>query len=358
MNNQQSSKTVVLGQQLADARKHEQARLQSGNALVSPLPQNNYEPRVGEWELLNPVPLDLDVQIRKVCKTFANLTEAERTNFTSAISMNEFYKLLNFARRAAVFALRSKDAELLQDGITALAMIEAKRTDYRDILMAIALLYHTASQISVDADSVFRNTAKIAEPETRDFMIGFAGGSERYKSLKDSWGYLEVETAFGRGFVRWGFQPYAPQTELLTTGTKIASIIEADSYRTNYIEIATQLPDVWLKTPEPSPLKETLAKVCAGATINAQLLTDKHAEAMSQQFTVFLVELDLPDSANILLKLSQSKKPKSYSMLGVAVDRIFCLVIARSFVQGVAGFENSESLNRFQKQIQQAISQT
>ena len=42
--------------------------------------------------------------------------------------MDEFYKLLKFAQRLAVFALRNKDAELVQDGLTALAMIEAKRT--------------------------------------------------------------------------------------------------------------------------------------------------------------------------------------------------------------------------------------
>lgn len=272
--------------------------------------------------------------------------------------MDEFYKLIEFARRVAVFALRDKDAELLRDGLTALAMIEAKRTDFRDILWALALLHHTGSRIGVDADSLIRDIARIAEPETRDLLTGFAGRNERNKSLKDAWGYLEIETAFGRGFARWGFRHYAPKADLLSTAMKIASIIDSDSYRTDSIELATELPDVWLKTSEPSPLKQTLTKVCAGATIIARLPADKYAQASSQQFTVFLAEMDSPDSANILLKHSQSKKPKDYSMLGIAAGQIFCLVIARSFVQGVAAFEKNDSLNRFQKQIQQAISQT
>jgi len=200
--------------------------------------------------------------------------------------MDEFYKLIEFARRASVFALRNKDIQLLQDGLTAVTMIEAKRTDFRDILWVLALLHHTASRIGVDADSLFRNTAKIAERETRDFLTGFAGHDERYKSLKDSWGYLEVETAFGRGFARWGSRPYAPKTDLLTTAIKIASIIDADSYCTESIELATELPDVWLKTSEPSSLKQTLAKVSAGVTITARLLADKHPEANSQLFIV------------------------------------------------------------------------
>jgi hypothetical protein len=358
MNNQKSNEPFVLGQQIADARTHEQARLQTGNMPPSPLPQAEYKPHLGEWELLNPAPSDFDVQIRKTCKQFAALNEADRANFTSAISMDEFYKLIEFARRVAVFALRDNDADLLQDGLTALAMIEAKRTDFRDILWALALLHHTASRIGVDADSLIRDIARIAEPETRDLFTGFAGRNERYKSLKDSWGYLEVETTSGRGFVRWGFKPYAPKTDLLTTAMRIASIIDADSYRTESIELATEPPEVWLRTSEPNPLKQMLAKVCAGAQITARLCADKHAQASSQQFTVFLIEFDSPDSANVLLKLSQSKKPKDYSMLGVVAEQVFCLVIARSFVQGVAAFENGESLNRFQKRIQYAISQT
>src|ERR1039457_7116845 len=99
MNNQKSNKPFILGQQIADARKHEQTRLQTGNTPPSPLPQGGYKPRLGEWELLNPVHSDFDIQIQKTCKLFAALSEADRANFTSAISMDEFYKVIEFARR-------------------------------------------------------------------------------------------------------------------------------------------------------------------------------------------------------------------------------------------------------------------
>ena len=101
-------------------------------------------------------------------------------------------------------------------------------------------------------------------------------------------------------------------------------------------------------------LKETLSKVRAGATVSAHFQASKNANATSQQFTVFIVEMDSPESAQVLLKLSQAKKPKDYYMLGVAGDRIFCLLIARSFVQGVESFERDESLKRFEKQIHEA----
>jgi hypothetical protein len=360
MNEYQSNEPFVLGQQSADALSQEQARLKAGNPPPSPFPNGEYEARPGECELLNPAPSDLDTQIRKACKTFSSLPQNERRKFTASISMDEFYRLITFARRSAVFALRGKDADLLQDALSALAMIETKRTDFRDVVWVLALLHHTAAQIGLDADSLIRRTSQLAEPETAKLFSDFTSGSARHKSLRDSWGYLEVETQFGRGFVRCGFRPYAPRTDLLRIAIKIASILDTDSYRTDSIEIATELPDVWLKTSDPSPLKEALSKVLGGATINARLLAEKHAAAHAQQFTIFLVETDSPETTSVLLKLSQAKRPKDLSMLGVmlgvAVERVFSLVIARSFVQGTDAFENGDSLNRFQKQIQRAIS--
>jgi hypothetical protein len=356
MGSQEPSEPFVLGQQIGNAREHEKTRLQEGNIRPSPLHGGEYEPRIGEWELLNPRPSDLDSQIRNDCRTFAALPEAQRAEFTSAISLNEFYKLITFANRVAVFALRERDADLLQDGLTALAMIEARRTDFRDILSALALLHHTATRIGVDAASVFQKTANLAEPGTRGYLAGFALRDERYKNVRDSWGYLEVDTVFGKGFVRWGFKPYAPEVDLLATSMKVAAIIDADRYRTDFIELANCLPGVWLKTPETSSLDETLSRILGGATVTARLRPDQHAGAMSQQFTIFLIETDSTDSASALLNISQSKRPKDYAMLGVAANRVFCLVIARSFVQGVDAFENGESLNRFLKPIQKAIS--
>jgi phage shock protein A len=115
--------------------------------------------------------------------------------------------------------------------------------------------------------------------EVADLMVGFAGRDARSKSLRDSWGYLEVETAFGRGFARSGFRPFAPKTDLLATAMGIASIIDADSYQTDSIELATDLPEVWLKTPDTGLLQQTLAKVRAGAAVSAHLKADKNAGA-------------------------------------------------------------------------------
>jgi hypothetical protein len=144
----------------------------------------------------------------------------------------------------------------------------------------------------------------------------------------------------------------------LAVALRIASVVDSDSYQTNHIELATDLPEIWLNGPDSGQLPQMLAKVSAGATISAHLQSDKHAQAGSQQFTIFVVQLDSRDSAETLFQLSRSKKPKDYCMLGAVAGRLFCLVIARSFVQGVASFESGESLNRFQNPLQDALGQT
>jgi len=358
MSENSSNGPFVLGQQYADALSQEQARLKAGPAPASPLPVGEYESQPREFELLNPAPSELDRLIQQSCKLFAGLPADERSKFTSAISIDEFYKLIAFAKRVSVFALRTKDAALVQDGLTALAMIEVKRTDFRDVIWVLALLNHVADRLGLDATALICSAAQLAEPETVKLMRDFANGSARHKSLRDSWGYLEVETQFGLGFARWGFRAYAPKTDLLSTAINIASLVDADSYRTDSIELATELPDVWLKTPKPNSQKQTLTKVLGCVTIDARLLADKHVQAHAQQFTIFLVEMSSSESANIVLSLSQTKKPKDYFALGVASNRVFCLVIARSFVQGTAAFETGDSLSRFRHGIQQAISQS
>src|SRR6185436_8791417 len=87
----QPTSSYVIGQQIADAEKHEKTRLKRGNLPRSPLPNGRYERKTGEWGLLNPAPSDLDTKIRESCKAFRPLSQPERVKFTSAISLDEFY---------------------------------------------------------------------------------------------------------------------------------------------------------------------------------------------------------------------------------------------------------------------------
>lgn len=353
-----NDETIVLGQQFASALVKEQERLKINPNVVSPMPKKKYNSQKGQWELLNPRPSELDTILRELCSTYTRKSNQEQSEFRSAITLDEFYTLIEFARRSAVFALRSKDPDILNTGLTSIAMIEAERTDFRDILSALALLHHSATRIGLNPSKVFANAAKIAEPGTSELITGFAQRDPESLSLRDSWGYYEVDTNYGVGFTQWGFETYSPMLDLLEIAMKIASAIEKDSYIVDSIELATDLPPFWLETPESNNLPQMLSKITGGVTVNCGLEDDKHPDAGNQLFKLFIAELDSPESAQFLLKLSFEKKPKDYCMLGFSESRLFALLIARSVMVGVDSFETNDSIKRFIKPIDKIIQET
>jgi hypothetical protein len=84
-----------------------------------------------------------------------------------------------------------------------------------------------------------------------------------------------------------------------------------------------------------------------GASIQAQLRPNEHPSYKSQVLMIFLVEMPDEAAAKELQEISVKTRPTSYSMLGVANGKFFCLVIGRSFQQGVPSFETPETLPRF-----------
>jgi hypothetical protein len=354
----ENNQPLILGQQFADAMEKEERRVKRSPDAESPMPPANYTRSRGRWDLLNPSPVELDDTLRALCASFAEMSATERGAFRGAVSLEEFYTLLTFAQRSSVFALRSASPGLLRDGLTAVAMIEADRTDFRDILMALALLHHSAARLGMDVRSEFASAAKLAEPATTELIESFASRDPESQNLRDSWGYVEVGSDAEIGFARWGFADYSPQIDLLALAKRIALAVEQDSYVVDNIELATELPSIWLESSADRSHLPLLEKALGGATISSSLEEGKQPESGPQQFTVFVVELDSAESAKHLLQMSQTKEPKGYSMIGFASDKVFALLVARSVVVGTDSIETMTSLARFRDPINLALQQT
>ena len=71
----------------------------------------------------------------------------------------------------------------------------------------------------------------------------------------------------------------------------------------------------------------------------------------NQQFTVFIVETSQTADAQTLLRLSQSEDARGHCMIGVAADRLFALIVARAFTDGVEAYETPKSLARFREEL-------
>lgn len=122
-------RTVVIGQEMANGRAAEQQRLANPPAVPSPMPAATYGADEGHLGFLNPTPLALDSQLAELCRRTAALEPSARARIRESISMDEFYTLLAFSRRMALFALRERSVGRLRDGLNAIALIELARID-------------------------------------------------------------------------------------------------------------------------------------------------------------------------------------------------------------------------------------
>ena len=66
---------------------------------------------------------------------------------------------------------------------------------------------------------------------------------------------------------------------------------------------------------------------------------------------IFLVEVEDERAAQELLDMSRKKRPTDYAVIGVSEGKLFCLVIGRSWEDGVASFETSQTLPRLTPRI-------
>ena len=251
-----------------------------------------------------------------------------------------------FGRRSAVFALRAGKTDIVEDALTAIAItVQGLQVEYREILGCLSLLYHAANRVGADADKMFRRAALLARPDVAKLIVGFADRTpEKRKS-----GYEEVETEKGTGLI--GSMAHSgkhePTIDLKMVAIEVAHLAAADKYQPRNITVGFILPSVWLSRGKNAELEKVLADVRGGANVSAKLRPGEHPKYESQQFNVFIVEASQATDAQALLRLSKSKSSLGHSMVGVAADRLFALIVVRSFVNGVEAFETPKSLTRF-----------
>jgi len=347
-----AQRPAVIGEEslrAAEAERRRKARGAAGESPMPPLPPRAAGLDLEELGLVNPRPYEFDRALSELARRYARSDARTRARMRASIESDEFSMLTAFAARAAVFGLRERSSERIADGLTALAMIEEERTDFRNALVSLSLLYHSARRIGADADKLVRAAAALAEKPVSKLLLQFITRSETMKDLRASWGYEEVETEGGLGFIDREFEPYEPTHDMKRLAIDVARFVaDDDKYQLSHLGVATKLPRVWLETGgDNSRLDAALGRVRAGASVSADLKADVRASHTSQMFVVFLLEMSDESDARTLLELSRAPARRDYASLALAEGRLFCLVAARSFEYGVKPFESSESLGRF-----------
>lgn len=347
-------RTVVIGSQIADADARERRHRQQFAHLPSPLPPRKYRPEDGETTLIDPTVLDLDRELESICARVAAFSADETRDFRNGATTADFYTLLNFAKRASVFALRDHDEKWIRVALTAVAVVDAARVDERDLPLTLSLIHHSAERLGLHTTALFDAASTLAEARTSQMIRSFVRQSAVDKDIAKSWGYHELPSTARVGFVRRGFDAYAPTRDLLGAALAIREAIARDRYQGD-VTLATELPAVWFPEAVREDAERILARSVAAASVYGSLHPHAHERANAQLLLIFIVEARSEQDATNLHALAASGPFDEPATLTLHKDRLFSLIVARSFEVGVPSYETSESIKRFEGPVRAAL---
>jgi hypothetical protein len=346
---------VVLGKEHAKAAEADRRWQQRRRSQDSPLPKEGYDFWREDYCLVDPVPIALDDELRELVRRYAASGNVQRAAMRDSISMDGFYTLITFASRCSVFAMRERKAEIARDGLNAIAMIHYERVDVRDIATFFYLLDHAARRVGADPDEMFREVARMAEPEVAQRILRFSERTAERRNLRSGL-FEEVETGRGPGFIHRDVEGYSPTLDLKHLSVAIANYIAADKYLPYRVSVATKLPTIWLGRDKNPLLDHLLGRARAGATISGRLRPKEHPQHKDQYLWVFIEETLEASDAKALLQLSHANAGlERCCRMGLAAGRLFALVVARPTRMGVASFETADSLTRFRDGLTQIL---
>jgi|GEM_PF-5453140 len=128
-----------------------------------------------------------------------------------------------------------------------------------------------------------------------------------------------------------------------------------DTYETGTVQIDTDLPPVWLGGVDDAALFRALAGVRACASVHGALLPRHPAyrDRLTHGIIIFLAELRDDAQAASLERIAAAKSASGddIARAGVRHGKLFCLLIAKSFIVGVAPAETAQSVQRFVPRI-------
>lgn len=344
-------RTYVIGQPMAQALKAEEARHSTRPAGKSPLPAGlRYDPSFGELDMGNPVRDRTDDELTAFCDRYAASNPRGRSQLRDDASLDDFYTLLSFSQRAAVFAMRKRGVSPIADGLAAIAAVEPHRIDYRDALVALSLLHHAARVVGANPRALFGKAASLAGAEMSQLILGFLKRSEHERDIQESWGYTAVETGRGPAFLQWGSELYQPTRPLHPLGLAVAELMKRDQYQPTSLTLASDLPAVWLGAVDDDLLKWARGLVRGVGTIEGRLRAQKSQDSRHQTLTIFLTE-STDEAAASLLRLCEEKRkrPTDFVLAGAKEGPIFSLAVERSFVDGETPVESDADMQRFSK---------
>ena len=256
----------VIGQQMADAVAREQAHRTAWAGSASPLSGIRYESSNGEGDLLRLRDAPADARVAAFLDNLAGMTTDQVAEVRGALTTDDFYTLITFARRSIVRALRDGSPKLISQATTAVVVIDPERVDPRDVSWVIALTAWSVQRLAIPRVDALRDALHVGTPSAIEALNRFLDASI---DLAD-WGLIEVATASGPGLAERESAAYAPTSNLLRAAFVIADEIATDRYGPASLTVASNLPKVWFRNADEERLFDALCGVRATISVRTR----------------------------------------------------------------------------------------
>lgn len=148
-----------------------------------------------EYNKFSPIPCLFDSKISDLIDTYVN-TSSEGQNFIRGVFSHKYSStFFFFSERMACLAIREKLEKHIFEGLIAHA-IENGKFDWRENILVLSLLYHSAVKIGTDPTLLFNRAAAFAEGEIKKIIQNFPNRVPEDRSI-EAMGYVESENEQG-----------------------------------------------------------------------------------------------------------------------------------------------------------------
>lgn len=142
-----------------------------------------------EYNKFSPVPCLFDSKISNLIGTYINANSEEQNFIRDAFSHKYSSTFFFFSERMACLAVREKSEKYIFEGLIAHA-IENGKFDWRENILILSLLYHSAVKIGSDPIALFNKAAEFAEGKIKEIIKSFPNRAPENRSI-ETMGYVE-----------------------------------------------------------------------------------------------------------------------------------------------------------------------
>lgn len=148
------------------------------------------------WRYSNkPMPCDLDDDFHDLISLFSQASHTEREAMLKGVDAKIAGALMAFSWRMGIWGARKNSREMLLKGLIAL-VIDGGKSDIRDTISIMPVLYHSAEKIGIDPQNLFDEAADYYPNDVARILGKFPKRKPADRSLQ-AFDYMEVSTPEG-----------------------------------------------------------------------------------------------------------------------------------------------------------------